>query len=63
MLLLLWLFQSAGKCLLCLISGQAGKMDSGMDTKILQLSKQDENMLKKTRLSLQMKVPVRKYEE
>lgn len=38
-------------------------MDSGMDTKILQLSKQDENMLKKTRLSLQMKVPVRKYEE
>lgn len=38
----LWRFQAAGKCLRCLISGQVGKMDSGMDTKSLQLSKHDE---------------------
>lgn len=55
-------FRLWAKCLLCLIPGQA---DSGMDTKSLQLSKQDESMQKKkkNRLSLQMKVPVRKCEE
>lgn len=40
-------FLGLRKCLLCLISGRAGKMDPGTDTKSLQLSKQDENMLLK----------------